>query len=243
MSENFTAEKLLNTLVETLGERQKSGSFHVEVKANSMTSQFNKLFGREKPVHHILGGGKSADVMLWRDKKISAAVLTAATTIWLLFEWLNYNFLSLLCLALVLVMSVQFLWTNASGVFSSDRRPSKAPRLVLPKDFFVNIATAVGAEVNRGLRFLQNVSCGGNLKQFVIVVVCLWAGAVIGNWFNFFTVVYIGFVAAHTLPVLYERYDDQIDNFVYKVLDQMQNQYRKVDSGFLSKIPKGKKLE
>jgi hypothetical protein len=58
MSENFTAEKLLNTFVETLGERQKSGSFHVEVKANSMTSQFNKLFGREKPVHHILGGGK-----------------------------------------------------------------------------------------------------------------------------------------------------------------------------------------
>jgi len=53
--------------------------------------------------------------------------------------------------------------------FRSDRKPSKAPRLVLPKDFFVNIATAVGAEVNRGLRFLQNVSCGGNLKQFVIV--------------------------------------------------------------------------
>ncbi|AET00290.2 reticulon-like protein B2 [Medicago truncatula] len=57
----------------------------------------------------------------------------------------------------------------------------------------------------------------------------------------------ICFVAAHNLPVLYEGYDDQIDNFVYKVLDQMQNQYRKVDSGLLSKIPKGnikgKKLE
>lgn len=49
----------------------------------------------------------------------------------------------------------------------------------------------------------------------------------------------LGFVAAHTLPVLYERYDDQIDNFVYKVFDQMQNQYKKVDSGLLSKIPKG----
>jgi hypothetical protein len=76
MSEKITAEKLLNTLVETLGERQKSGSFFEkqksgsffekqnsgsffeDVTANSMTSQFNKLFGREKPVHHILGGGK-----------------------------------------------------------------------------------------------------------------------------------------------------------------------------------------
>lgn len=112
------------------------------------------------------------------------------------------------------------------------------------------------------------------------VIISLWAGAVIGGWCNFLTVIYIGersssfsvdrmcwqecfflsclnmmaitflycrqgFVAAHTLPVLYERYDDQIDNFVYKVLDQMQNQYKKVDSGLLSKIPKGnlKKFE
>ncbi|CAK8538691.1 unnamed protein product [Lathyrus sativus] len=236
MSDKISAEKLLNNFVETLAEKQKSASYFQDVTANSMTSQFNRLFGREKPVHHILGGGKSADVLLWRNKKISASVLTAATAIWVLFEWLNYNFLSLLFLGLVLVMSVQFLWTNASGVFN---RPSKVPRLVLPEDFFVNIATAVGAEINRGLRVLQNVSCGGNLKQFILVVVCLWAGAVIGGWCNFLTVIYIGFVAAHTLPVLYERYDDQIDNFVYKVLDQMQNQYKKVDSGLLSKIPKG----
>ena len=49
-----------------------------------------------------------------------------------------------------------------------------------------------------------------------------------------------GFIAAHTLPVLYERYEDQVDGFVYQVLGQLQNNYRKLDSGFLSKIPKGK---
>lgn len=49
-----------------------------------------------------------------------------------------------------------------------------------------------------------------------------------------------GFVAAHTLPVLYERYDEQIDGFVYNMLDQFQNHYKKLDSGVLSKIPKGK---
>jgi hypothetical protein len=66
----------------------------------------------------------AADVLLWRNKKISASVLAAATAIWVLFEWLNYNFLSLLFLALVLVLSVQFLWTNASTMFS---RLSKHP--------------------------------------------------------------------------------------------------------------------
>lgn len=46
-----------------------------------------------------------------------------------------------------------------------------------------------------------------------------------------------GFVAAHTLPVLYERYDDQIDDFIYKVLGQLQHNYRKLDARVLSKVP------
>lgn len=57
----------------------------------------------------------AADVLLWRNKKISASVLTGATIIWVLFEWLNYHFLTLVCFALVLGMLAQFIWTNASG--------------------------------------------------------------------------------------------------------------------------------
>ncbi|MED6179771.1 hypothetical protein PIB30_003987 [Stylosanthes scabra] len=227
MADKITAEKLFNTLVETMAaEKPKSVSFFEEEKSSSVSSQFNRLFGRQKPLHNLLGGGKSADVLLWRNKKISASVLTAATAIWVLFEWLNYNFLTLLCFALVLGMLAQ--------------KPAKVPRFVLPEDYFVNIATAIGAEVNRGLRVLQDVACGGNLKQFLLVVFSLWAGAVIGSWCNFLTVIYVGFVAAHTLPVLYERYEDQVDNFVYKVLGEMRNNYRKLDAGLLSKIPKGK---
>lgn len=64
----------------------------------------------------------------------------------------------------------------------------------------------------------------------------------------FFSVIYMakkfllaeGFVAAHTLPVLYERHEDQVDSFGHQVLDQLQHHYRKLDTGFLSKIPRGK---
>ncbi|MBA0779762.1 hypothetical protein Gotri_003973 [Gossypium trilobum] len=234
-------EDLFNNLVETIADsvsKQKSVSFFEEEKSNSVVSGFNRLFGRQRPVHHILGGGKSADVMLWRNKKISASFLASATLIWVLFEWLNYHFLTLLSFALVLGMVAQFVWSNASGLLN--RSSSQVPRLVLPDELFVSIGRSVGAEVNRCLQYLQDVSCQGNLKQFLVVAVSLWVAAVIGSWCNFLTVLYIGFVAAHTLPVLYERYDEQIDGFVYKVLDQFQNHYKKLDSGFLSKIPKGK---
>nr|XP_018681871.1 PREDICTED: reticulon-like protein B5 isoform X2 [Musa acuminata subsp. malaccensis] len=45
-----------------------------------------RLFSRERPVHQVLGSGRTADVMLWRNKKISAGVLSGATAIWALFE-------------------------------------------------------------------------------------------------------------------------------------------------------------
>lgn len=243
MPEGITAEKLLNNIMETISDnaqKKKSVSFFEEEKSNSVTSQFKRLFGREKPVYNLLGAGKSADSMLWRNKKISASFITGATLIWVLFEWLNYHFLTLLCFAVVLGMIAQFVWSNASGVFSrSSSEVPPVPRIVLPDELFQNIGIAIGVQVNQALGFLQDVACGGNLKQFLLVVVSLWAAAVIGSWCNFLTVLYVGFIAAHTLPVLYERYEDQVDGFVYQVLGQLQHNYRKLDSGFLSKIPKG----
>jgi hypothetical protein len=136
-------------------------------------------------------------------------------------------------------MLAQFLWSNASGLFNST--PAQVPRVTVPEELFVNIATVIGNEVNRGLRFLQDVSCEGNLKLFLITVASLWAGSVIGSWCNFLTVIYIGIIAAHTLPVLYEKYEDEVDNFVYKVFGQIQNSYSKLDSGVLKGKFKGKK--
>ncbi|PHU07911.1 Reticulon-like protein B8 [Capsicum chinense] len=240
MPEGITAENLLNNIRDTLSDgapKHKSASFFQEESESSVSAQLNRLFGRQKPIHHCLGGGKSADSMLWRNKKISAGVLISATAIWVLFEWLNYNFLSLVCFGLSFGLIAQFLLKNASGVIN--RSPSNVPRLVLPDDLFINIAKTIGAEINRGLVFLQNAALGGNLKQFGVVILSLWAAGMIGTWCNFLTVLYIGFVAAHTLPVLYERYEDEVDGFLSNALDKLQGHYKKLDSGVLSKIPRG----
>ncbi|PIN20382.1 Reticulon [Handroanthus impetiginosus] len=245
MPEEITAESLVNNLMETISHSvsdHKNVPFFEE-NSSSVKSQFNRLFGRDKPLHHLFGGGKSADVLLWRDKKISASVLTGATIVWVLFEWLNYHFLTLLCFVLVLGMLIQFVWANASGVLN--RSPSSVARLVLPEEYFVNIGKLAGSEVNRGLCFLQDVACGGNIKQFLVAVACLCAAAIIGSWCNFLTVLYVGFIAAHTLPVLYERYEDEVDSFIDNVLKQLRHNYRKLDDRVLSRIPtrRGKKYE
>ncbi|KAL8511343.1 hypothetical protein ACS0TY_017949 [Phlomoides rotata] len=239
MPEGITAESLMNNIRDTISEgvsKHKNVSFFEEDK--SVTSQFNRLFGREKPVHHILGGGKSADVMLWRNKKISASVLTCATIVWVLFEWLNYHFLTLVCFFLVIGLLLQFVWTNASGMLNRGRSSSSVPRVVFPEEVFANIGNMIGSELNRGLCYMQDVACDGNLKHFLAVVGSLFAVAIIGSWCNLLTVIYIGFVGAHTLPILYERYDDQVDAFVMGVFQQFNHNYKKLDSSVLSRIPR-----
>ncbi|KAF9609712.1 hypothetical protein IFM89_018160 [Coptis chinensis] len=129
----------------------------------------SRLFGRQKPVHNVLGGGKSADVLLWRNKKISASVLTGATAIWVIFEWLNYHLLTMVFFALLIGMLAQFAWSNASRLVNRQvNTPSKVPRVRLLEELFANIGVSIGAEVNRFLGYLQNVACGGNLKQFLM---------------------------------------------------------------------------
>jgi hypothetical protein len=235
-SESST-QKIMSSIIDSIADnlpRQKSGQFNPALVSEKVK---NKLFGRQNTLHRVLGGGKPADVLLWRNKKISSSVLALATVIWVFFEWLGYHLLTVVSFALVLGMVGQFVWSNFSSMLSSS--PSKVPRIELPEEMFVNIAVAIGTQVNKFLSFLQDVSCERNTKHFVLAIVGLWAAAVIGSWCNFLTVVYIGFVCAHTLPVLYEKYEDQVDDFIYSLLGLLRDQYQKIDRGVLSKIPKG----
>lgn len=61
MPEGISAEDLVNNIMEKLSDgasKHKSVSFSEEQKLGSVSSQLNRLFGRQKPVHHLLGGGK-----------------------------------------------------------------------------------------------------------------------------------------------------------------------------------------
>lgn len=47
------------------------------------------------------------------------------------------------------------------------------------------------------------------------------------------------FLALYTLPVLYEKYEDQVDGAASKVIVQVNKQYAVLDEKVLQKIPRG----
>lgn len=239
-------ESLMDKIVEKIHDHRDSSSSSSESESDDKFNPFGsaeakakvyRLFGREKPVHKVLGGGKPADVFLWRNKKISASVLGGATALWVFFELFEYHLVTLVCHILILSLAVLFLWSNVSTFIN--KSPPHIPQVGLPENFVLAVVSAVRIELNNALAVLRDIASGRNLKSFLSVIAGLWFLSIVGNWCNFLTLFYVVFVLLLTIPVLYEKYDDQIDSFAEKAMVEIKKQYAVFDAKVLSKIPKG----
>ncbi|XP_015878298.1 reticulon-like protein B2 [Ziziphus jujuba] len=234
-------ESLIEKITEKIHGRDSSSSSDSDdekpSKVDSVQSKIFRLFGRERPVHKVLGGGKPADVFLWRNKKISGGVLGGATLLWILFELLEYHFITLICHVLILSLALLFLWSNASTFIN--KSPPHIPEVQLPEKCVLEVASALRIEFNQALAVLRDIASGRDLKKFLGVIAGLWVLSVVGNWCNFLTLFYIGFVLLHTVPVFYEKYEDHVDKFAEKATIEIKKQYAVFDAKVLSKIPKG----
>lgn len=75
---------------------------------------------------------EAADVLLWKDKKTSAAVVGGATILWVLFEIVEYHLLTLVSHVLIVALTILFLWSNAT-VFIK-KSPPDVPEVQISED-------------------------------------------------------------------------------------------------------------
>lgn len=114
------------------------------------------------------------------------------------------------------------------------RAPPKFPEIILPEELFVRAALSLRFELNRACALFKEASSGKDLKNFLMVIfmylisllhqnpyfltsristaeitlvqviAALWVLSIIGGWFNFLTLFYLGqFLAFKLLPYLY----------------------------------------
>ncbi|XP_064970635.1 reticulon-like protein B5 isoform X3 [Musa acuminata AAA Group] len=89
------------------------------------------------------------------------------------------------------------------------------------------------------LTFLWEIATGRDLKKFLIVIAGLWVLSTIGRCCNFLTLFYIVFVTLHTVPFLYDKYEDKVDAFAEKASVELKKHYAVFQAKYLSKIPRG----
>ncbi|KAF8667924.1 hypothetical protein HU200_052552 [Digitaria exilis] len=192
-----------------------------------------RLLGEDTSVHKALGGGKTADVLLWKDKKTSAVVIGGATVIWVLFEVLNYHLLTLISHVLIGVLAVLFLWSKSTTFIK--KSPPNIPLVEIPEDLVVNVSRALRNDINRALHLFREIAMGHDLKKFLGVIVGLWILSEVGSCCDFLTLIYIAVLMLHTVPMLYDKYQDKVDHYAGRAHTEARKHYAKV----LSKIPRG----
>ncbi|XP_042004206.1 reticulon-like protein B2 [Salvia splendens] len=235
-------ESLMEKIADKIHDSSSSSSDSDDEKKKKTTSLKNKvyrLFGREKPLHRVLGGGKPADVFLWRDKKVSAGVLGGATAAYVLFDVLEYHLLTLVCHVLMLGLIGLFLWSSAN-TFIKKSAPH-IPQVIIPEEPVMKCASALRIEINRGFAVLRDIASGKDLKKFLSVIAGLWVLSLVGGCCDFLTLLYTITVALFTVPIFYEKYEDKVDFYGEKALAEVKKQYAVFDTKVLSKIPRALK--
>ncbi|CAN1309081.1 Reticulon-like protein B5 [Linum perenne] len=218
-------ESVIDKISEKIHSHDSSSSSSSDSdSSDSVKEKIFRLFGRERPVHHVLGGGKAADVLLWRNKKATGVILGAATLIWVLFELVEYHLLTLVCHTLILSLALLFLWSNAHTLIN--KTPPRIPEVYLPEEPVLQAAAALRIEINQALALLRSIAAGKDLKKFLMVIAGLWLTSILGT-----------FVLLHTVPLIYEKYDHKIDPLAEKATIEIKKQYTVFDAKVLSKIP------
>jgi hypothetical protein len=81
-------------------------------------AQTPRLFGRKQPIHQVLGGGTTADVLLWRKKHLSIGLLVGATLAWILLEKTGYTLVSLVSNITLFLVVILFVWSNLAALLN-----------------------------------------------------------------------------------------------------------------------------
>ncbi|KAM0864217.1 hypothetical protein ACQ4PT_044065 [Festuca glaucescens] len=200
-----------------------------------------RLFGRERPLHAVLGGRKAADIILWRRKEVSAVDPRRATAAWGLFE-----------VAEVPLPHADVLRRHDrhGHLFPMDQRIRVPPLVRLSKDpgdgpVGENHETAdpgLHRRLNWFVHKLYDIACGQDLKMFILTVVSLYIGSVFATCFSSLTLLYIVVFCTMTVPALYERYEHEVDHLVARGAHDFRTHVARMDSGVLRKIPRAKGL-
>nr|AFK49264.1 unknown [Lotus japonicus] len=128
--------------------------------------------------------------------------------------------------------------TKSLGIpFSSCRQAPTLPELVVSEEMVNNVAASFRVKINNVLLIAHDITIGKDFRVFFKVVVCLWLLSVIGSYFSFFTLAYIGSLMMTTIPALYRKYGNYVDKCCGILHHQFSKHYRIVDESVFNRLP------
>ncbi|KAG8081721.1 hypothetical protein GUJ93_ZPchr0014g47134 [Zizania palustris] len=160
-----------------------------------------------------LVGELVGDVVMWRRPDVSAGLLAATVSAWLLFDsGGRYTFLSLASNVLLLLLTVLFLWAKAARLLNRPEPP--IPEMHISQQVVNEVAALLHSGLNTVFSVFYDIALGKNSVLFYQVFLCLWIISIIGSLTDFPSFCYTSIVAVLTIPALYQKYEECIDRYM-----------------------------
>ncbi|KAL6840191.1 hypothetical protein ACP4OV_030001 [Aristida adscensionis] len=179
------------------------------------------LFGAQRSLHDLLGGGTVADVVLWRRKEAAGGLLAAAAASWALFYCVpGYTLLSFVSQVLMILLTVLFAWAKAARLLGSLGPGFKqvslppVPLMQISEDSMKEAAEIVGLYMNKVLQDFESIALGKDSSLFYRVAFVLLMTSVIGRLTDLITLAYTSIVVGLTIPALLEKSENHIARFL-----------------------------
>ncbi|KAG0483579.1 hypothetical protein HPP92_011663 [Vanilla planifolia] len=226
--------------MEGSGQENATGQIGGDARKERSTEHYSssggyRLFGRQRSVNQIIGGGKIADVILWKCWGVSVVVIVVATVAWLVFELSGLSFLTITSDVLLILIVLRFIWANSCGMLNKSLKP--LPELLLSEEMVNNTAASFRVKVNNMLLVAHDIAVGKDFRSFFQVVIFLWLFSLMGSLFSFVTLSYIGTLLLITLPALYNKYEERVDRCAGLVQQEFRKHYQIVDKNVLRRLP------
>ncbi|GJM92547.1 hypothetical protein PR202_ga09025 [Eleusine coracana subsp. coracana] len=180
-----------------------------------MDYRSRRLFGDQRSLHDLLGGGTVADVMLWRRKEVAVGLLAAVVASWTLFYCVpGYTLLSFVSQMLMILLTVLFVWAKAAQLLN--RAPPPVPLMKISEESMSKAAEIVGNFMNKMLQDFENIALGKDSSLFYKVALVLLLTSLVGRLTDLVNLVYTSLVIALTMPALLEKTEGHIARFLNK---------------------------
>ncbi|KAJ8246475.1 hypothetical protein GJAV_G00268230 [Gymnothorax javanicus] len=178
--------------------------------------------------------GAVMDLLYWRDVKKSGVVF--GVSLFLLLCLTLCSIVSICSYAALALLSVTITYRVYKGIVqavqkSEEGHPFKA---ILDEDVAVSeeqvhkySELALG-RLNYVLRELHRIFLVEDLVDSLKFAVLMWILTYVGALFNGLTLLILGLIAAFSLPVVYEKYQTQIDHYCELVSDQVKDIVAKI---------------
>uniref|UniRef100_A0A3Q3WZU6 Reticulon n=1 Tax=Mola mola TaxID=94237 RepID=A0A3Q3WZU6_MOLML len=217
-----------------------------EAAANELDQQFHPIQdrGRRPPVA-METASTAIDLLYWRNVKQSGAVFSSVLL--LLFSLTQFSVVSvgayLALAALSATISFRIYKSVLQAVQKTDEgHPFKSyleMEIALSQDQISKYADKILLYTNTCMKELRRLFLVQDLVDSLKFAVLMWLLTYVGALFNGLTLLILAVVSMFTMPVVYEKHQAQIDQYVGLIRTQVNSVVGKIQA----KIPGAKRKE